>query len=218
VADAAPIVYIVDDDPAVRRSLQWLVESIHLPVEALPTARAFLERYDSARPACLVLDLRMPDMGGLELQEELAARHAAVPIIMITGYGEVPAAVRALKGGAIDFLEKPFSEQALLGRIQEAVAAAQRVHEQGLARRARAARLAALTARERAVLALIVDGLANKQIAARLGLSEKTVEVHRARLMRKLEARSVAELVRLALHAAQDGDFPTAPDGKPASP
>jgi RNA polymerase sigma factor (sigma-70 family) len=193
-----PTVFVVDDDAAVRESLQWLIKTAGLNVECYGTAQEFLDAYDQARPGCLVLDVRMPGLSGLDLQEQLGASGMNLPIIIITGHGEVPLAVRAMKGGAIDFLEKPFSDQLLLDRIREAIARDEQ-DRQEQARRARAAeRLALLTPREREVMAMVVDGKANKQIAASLQISQKTVEAHRAQVMRKMEAGSVAELVRLA--------------------
>ncbi len=215
MTDAPPIVYIVDDDAAVRRSLEWLVASVGLQARPLASAREFLDAFDAARPGCLVLDLRMPDMSGLELQEQLAARGLAVPTIMITAYGEVPAAVRAMRAGAVDFVQKPFSDQALLERIQEAVARARQVHHERRDAAALAERLNQLSRREAQVMFGLAEGLANKQIAARLGLSEKTVEVYRSRLLKKLRVRTVAELVRIALRAPTIGDFATGANGKP---
>jgi RNA polymerase sigma factor (sigma-70 family) len=193
-----PTVFVVDDDAAVRESLQWLIKTAGLNVECYGTAQEFLDVYDKSRPGCLVLDVRMPGLSGLDLQEQLGALGMTLPVIIITGHGEVPLAVRAMKGGAIDFLEKPFSDQLLLDRIREAIAKDEQ-DRQEQARRAQAAeRLALLTPREREVMAMVVDGKANKQIAASLQISQKTVEAHRAQVMRKMEAGSVAELVRLA--------------------
>ena len=215
MSNAEPIVYVVDDDASVRRSLQWLVESIGLKAAALASAREFLTAYDASQPGCLVLDLRMPDMSGLELQEELARRGQGIPVIIITGYGEIPAAVRAMKAGAIDFIEKPFSEHTLLERIQEAAGQAVEVFRDRQARLELTTKVRCLTPREATVMQCVVDGLANKQIAARLNLSEKTVEVHRSRLMKKLGAHSVAELVRIALRVSNGEGFPMPADDKP---
>jgi RNA polymerase sigma factor (sigma-70 family) len=168
-------------------------------VETFASAQAFLDDYDSSKPGCLVLDVRMPGISGLELQERLAARRINVPIIFITGHGDVQMAVRALQAGAFDFVEKPFNDQDLLDRIQKAIAfdaerrgkEAQRAQLQAL--------FASLTPREREVLDLVVEGMSNKAIANTLGLSAKTVEVHRAKVMEKMHARSISDLVKMAM-------------------
>lgn len=192
-------VFVVDDDPAMRQSLRWLIESIHLTVETYGTARDFLDDYDPKKPGCLLLDVRMPGMSGLDLQDTLAARNATIPIIVITGYAEVPTAVRALKRGALDFIEKPFSDQHLLDCIQKAIAADQQARQIRAQRADIEVRLAQLTPREREVMYLVVAGRANREIAAELGLSVKTVEVHRARVMEKMKVESLAELIRAVL-------------------
>lgn len=197
MAEVRPIVYIVDDDPSVRRALLRLVGSVGLDAAAYQNAHEFLDAFDPARPACLLLDLRLPQMSGLELQSELQARGAELPTIIITAYGEVSSAVRAMKAGAIDFIEKPFNEAALLERVHQAVAQAVEAATRRESDAALAARVQRLTPRQRDVLRLVVSGQANKQIAATLGLSAKTVEIHRANLMRKLEVSNVAALVRL---------------------
>lgn len=193
-------VFIVDDDQAVARSLRWLIETVRLQVETFPSAQAFLDGYDASRPGCLVLDVRMPGMSGLELQERLAARRAYhLPIIFITGHGDVQMAVRAVQAGAFDFVEKPFNDQDLLDRIQRAIAhdADQRSKE---AQRAQLRSLfAGLTPREREVLDLVVEGMSNKAIANALGLSVKTVEAHRVKVMDKMQARSLSDLVKMAM-------------------
>ena len=192
-----PTVFVVDDDASVRESLRWMVGSLDLPVETYATAREFLGAQNGGRPGCLVLDLRMPEMSGLDLQSELAARHIRLPIIMISGHADVASAVRALKAGALDFLEKPFARNELLARVQEALALDARARE-AEAERVRVEGCAArLTPRERQVMDLVVSGKTNKCIAAELGLCEKTVEVHRARVMTKMEADSLAHLVKL---------------------
>ena len=192
-------VFIVDDDQAVARSLRWLIETVRLNVETFASAQAFLDGYDAAMPGCLVLDVRMPGMSGLELQERLAASRIQVPIIFITGHGDVQMAVRAVQSGAFDFIEKPFNDQDLLDRIQRAIAhdAGQRGKEEQ--RSQLRALFASLTPREREVLDLVVEGLSNKAIANSLGLSAKTVEVHRAKVMEKMHARSLSDLVKLAM-------------------
>jgi len=190
-------VFIVDDDEAVRDSLGWLMKTVGLATEVFASARDFLDSYDPRRPGCLVLDIRMPGMSGLELQEKLAEDAIPLPVIIITGHGDVPLAVRALKGGAVDFIEKPFNDQVLLDAVQRAITldASQR---QEYERNADiSARLASLTPREHEVLELVVAGRANKVIAAELGVSQKTVEAHRARVMEKMEAPSLSALVRM---------------------
>ena len=194
-----PRVHIVDDDEAMRDSLKWLVESRGLRVELYPSAEAFLDAYDNGFCGCLVLDVRMPGMNGLDLYEQLQARGGALPVIFITVHGDVPMAVSALKKGAADFIEKPFNDQDMLGLIesclkQDRAAAAKRAENASVAQR-----LDRLTQREREVLGLIVGGRLNKQIADDLGISIKTVEVHRSRVMEKIGANSVAELVQLVL-------------------
>ena len=193
-------VFIVDDDQAVARSLRWLIETVRLKVETFASAQAFLDSYDETKPGCLVLDVRMPGMSGLELQERLAARRDYhLPIIFITGHGDVQMAVRAVQAGAYDFVEKPFNDQDLLDRIQRAIAhdAGQRNKEEQLSQLK--ALFASLTPREREVLDLVVEGMSNKAIANTLGLSAKTVEVHRAKVMEKMHARSISDLVKLAM-------------------
>ena len=197
--EAESTVFVVDDDADLRESLGWLIESAGLRVKTFSTAEEFLAGYEPEEPCCLVLDVRMPGLSGLDLQEELTRRGVPPPIIIVTGHAKVPMAVRALKGGAIDFLQKPFSDQALLDRVRQAI---------DLDRRTRQARaedakvvtlLSRLTPREREVMDLVIAGKPNKIIADDLGISPKTVEIHRARVMEKMQAGSVAELVRLAL-------------------
>ena len=185
-----PVVFVVDDDPALRDSIALLARAEGLAVRTFDSARSFLDAWDRAEPGCLIVDLRMPGLSGLDLQERLAGDPDAPPIIFLTGYGTVPAAVRALKAGAMDFLEKPFDPATLLARVRDALACDRR-------RRSDARRLAALTRREREVLEQVASGKPNKVIAAGLGISERTVEQHRAHGLRKIGLRSVAELVRL---------------------
>jgi len=194
-----PTVFIVDDDQAVARSLRWLIESVQLKVEVFPSAQAFLDGYSAAKLGCLVLDVRMPGMSGIELQERLTAQRIRVPIIFITGHGDVQVAVRAVQAGAFDFIEKPFNDQDLLDRIQRAIAfdAERRGRDAQFAQLS--ALFASLTPREREVLDLVVAGMSNKAVANTLGLSAKTVEVHRAKVMEKLQARSVADLVKMSM-------------------
>jgi two-component system, LuxR family, response regulator FixJ len=194
-------VFVVDDDPAMRDSLRWLIESTGVQVETFADAQTFLARIRPELPGCLVLDVRMPGMSGLDLQAELGRRGIGLPTIVVTGHAEVPMAVRAVKSGAIDFIEKPFSDQLLLDRVRQGIEM-DRLERDGRARRAEILRRRSLlTQREREVLDLVVAGKANKEIAASLHLSPKTVEVHRAHVMEKMQASSVAELVRLALVA-----------------
>jgi two-component system response regulator FixJ len=190
-------VFVVDDDPAMRESLTFLVSSVGLQVESFPSARAFLEQYESGRPGCLVLDVRMPGMSGLELQDRLNERRIEIPVVMITGFGDVPMAVRALKRGAIDFLEKPFTDQDLLDRIHQAIEEDRRRRTDRRQRDDLDKRIARLTTRERQVMMCVLEGKPNKLIAHQLGLSPKTVEVHRARMMDKMKASSLAELAQL---------------------
>ena len=192
-----PTVFIVDDDPAMRESLTFLVSSVGLRVEGFPSARDFLEQYEPGRSGCLVLDIRMPGMSGLELQERLSERRIEIPIVMITGFGDVPMAVRALKRGALDFLEKPFTDQDLLDRIREAIDEDRRRRTDRQQRDDIDARMARLTTRERQVMTCVLEGKPNKVIANQLGLSPKTIEVHRARMMDKMKASSLAELLQL---------------------
>lgn len=206
-------VFVVDDDPAVRAMVRAVAESIALHVECFGTASEFLADFDPERPGCLVLDVRLPGMGGLELQARLAARHATIPIIMVTAYADVSTAVRALRAGAVDFLEKPLGGQALLDRLQEAIDI-DRSQRHDAARFADfSARVVKLTPRERQVLALIVDGQANRQIAETLALSRKTVETHRAHLISKTGVQSLAELIRFGLQIGTPVDSGPSPWG-----
>jgi|ERR1035437_6552692 FixJ family two-component response regulator len=192
-------VFVVDDDQAVARSLRWLFETVHLKVETFSSAQAFIDGFDPSKPGCLVLDVRMPGMSGLDLQERLAAQQIHLPIIFITGHGDVEMAVRAVKAGAFDFVEKPFSDQDLIERIHKAINfdALQRINDTQRAQLH--ARFASLTVREREVLDLVVDGKSNKAIANSFGLSAKTIEIHRGKMMEKMHARSVADLVKIAM-------------------
>ena len=190
-------VFVVDDDMAVRRSLARLLRSAGLNVETFPSAREFLDRLPSARTGCIVLDVRMPGMTGLELFDQMAAKGLSLPVVFLTGHGDVPTSVRAMKNGAVDFLLKPVDDEVLLQAIRQAVArhVSQQAREQE--RQSLEGRLRRLSAREHEVMEYVIRGDLNKQIAADLGISEKTVKVHRGRVMAKMEAGSVAELVRL---------------------
>jgi FixJ family two-component response regulator len=189
------LVYLVDDDDAVRDSLGLLLRSIGLECELFGSALEFLERYDGRRHACLVADIRMPGLSGLELQQRLNDQHAAIPIIFITGHGDVPMAVSAMKAGASDFIQKPFRDQDLIDRIHKALEADKELRAARAETETIRERLALLTPRETEVMERVVKGQANKVIAMDLGVSQRTVELHRARVMRKLKMRSLAELV-----------------------
>jgi FixJ family two-component response regulator len=197
--DRSPVVFIVDDDEAVRSSLRLLLKSVGLVPTALGSAREFLDKYDPAQPGCLVLDVRMPGMSGIELQETLNRQGAVIPVIFITGHGDVPMAVEAMQAGAFDFLQKPFRDQDLIDRIQRALekdrASRTALTERSLIQQ----RLESLTPREREVLTLVTSGKPNKIMAADLGVSQRTVEIHRARVMEKMGASSLAQLVRMMM-------------------
>ena len=191
-------VYVVDDDPSVRAGLSRLLQSMGLTVKTFASAREFLEQAVSEEPGCLIVDLRMPAMSGLELQEQLMTRNLNLPVIFLTGYGTVPVSVRAMKRGAVDFLEKPVDDQVLLDAIYQALEKdRENSHHQAEAK-AIQDRLKSLTPREYEVFTLITTGLLNKQVAYELGTAEKTIKVHRARIMEKMHCESLAQLVRLA--------------------
>jgi len=192
-------VFVVDDDQAVARSLRWLLETVMLRVETYASVPAFLEGYDAAKPGCLVLDVRMPGHSGLDLQEHLATHKIAIPIIFVTGHGDVKMAVRAMQAGAVNFIEKPFNDQDLLDQIHKALLIDAKRRSGQTQRDQLAARFAALTVREREVLDLVVQGLPNKAIANALELSAKTIEVHRGKVMEKMQAHSVSDLVRMSM-------------------
>ena len=199
-----PTVYIVDDDDGMRRALNILMTTVGYQPAAFAGPREFLAKYDPSQPSCLVLDVRMPEMSGLEVQQHLNRNGSMLPIILVSGHGDIPMAVQAMKDGAFDFLQKPFRDQDLLDRINGAL-------KLDAENRASVDRLAdltqrsdSLTPREREVMALVVDGKANKVIAIDLGLSERTVEIHRANVMEKMGARSVAHLVKMHLMLGGD--------------
>ncbi len=192
-------VIVVDDDEAVRSSLRLLMKSVGLAVETYGSAGDFLAAYNAAVPGCLVLDVRMPGMSGLELQEQLNLKGAIIPVIFVTGHGDVPMAVEAMQHGAFDFLQKPFRDQDLLDRIQRAMATDRENRAQLTQKDQIRARLESLTPREREVLQLMTRGRPNKLMAADLGLSQRTIEIHRARVMEKMQAASLAQLVRMTL-------------------
>jgi FixJ family two-component response regulator len=192
-------IYVVDDDEAMRDSLRWLLESAGYRVTSYATAERFLAGYRPGHSGCLVLDVRMPGLTGLELQQELNRRGTPLPIIFVTGHGDVPMAVEALKSGAFHFLEKPFKGERLLELVEQAATSGTPVEDERARRRCAAARLATLTQREREVMDLVVLGRKNRQIAEALSISVKTVEAHRAKAMEKMEVSSVAELVQATL-------------------
>jgi RNA polymerase sigma factor (sigma-70 family) len=196
-----PTVFIVDDDPAIRFAMQALMDSVNISHEIYASGDEFLEHVDDHRSGCLVLDIRMPGLGGLELQEELLARGSTIPIIFITGHGDVPMAVDAMQKGAVDFIQKPFRDQDLLDRIREALKTDEERRQEQQAHAEVAERLGRLTNREREVFDLVVTGKPNKVIAYELGVSQRTVEIHRARVMEKMQARSLADLVKMHMTA-----------------
>jgi two-component system response regulator FixJ len=192
-----PLVHVVDDEAAIRESLAMLLRSVGLKSRTYAGAQEFLDGWRQEGPECLVCDVRMPGMSGLELQEALKARNAQLPVVLITGHGDVAMAVRAMKAGASDFIEKPFNDQVLLDAVNRALARTR--NGQGAGRAEIEARVDSLTPREREVMLLVAEGRPNKVVATRLGLSTRTVEVHRAKVMEKMQARSLAELVRMAI-------------------
>lgn len=192
-----PTVFIVDDDEGVRDALSLLITTTGHNVETYGSAHAFLDQYHASRPGCLILDMRLPDLGGLEVLDQLAGRHSPLPVIILTGHGDVPAAVHAMKVGAMDFIEKPFDSEQLLARIDQAIEHDRRNRSQSADQAQLAARIALLTPREREIMELIVSGKANKVIAIELEISERTVELHRSRLMKKMAVRSLAELIHI---------------------
>lgn len=192
-----PMVFIVDDDESVRKSIARLVKSIGLNAETFPSPQSFLDRKPYNGPCCLVLDVRMPGMSGIDLQRELEKSGLFLPVIFITGYGTVPMSVQAMKNGAVDFLPKPFKDQDLLNAIQQAIDKDKQARKDLAEIEGIQHRIDRLTHREYEVLSLIISGMLNKQVAFHLGISEKTVKVHRARVMEKIQVDSLAELVRL---------------------
>lgn len=202
-AKSTPTVFVVDDDAAMRTSLRWLIESVGLSVETYNSAQEFLNAYTD-RSGCIVLDVRMPGMSGLELQEHLNSRRIMIPVIIVTGHGDIPMAVAAMKAGAVEFIEKPFNDQRLLDCVQEALQRDNRIRNDQVEKAAIDQRLDNLTPREEKVMEMVVAGKANKVIAALLDVSAKTVEAHRAKVMEKMGVTSLAELVRLALIAGQE--------------
>ena len=192
------MVYVVDDDPSSRQSLEFLIKASGFEVRAFAAAGEFLAFSRLELPACLILDVRMPGLTGLELQKELTRIGLKFPIIFMTGHGDIPMSVQAMKAGAVEFLTKPFQEEAMLRAVAAAIERDRVAHQERLEMAELAGRHARLTPREREVMASVVTGLLNKQVAAELGASEKTIKVHRARVMQKMEAGSLADLVRMA--------------------
>ena len=192
-------VFVVDDDAAVREGLRFMLRAAGYSVEAFPSARSFLEDYDPRQGGCLLLDVQMPQMTGLELQQQLNLRGWRIPVIFITGHGSVSLAIAAMKAGAFDFVEKPLHEDALLENIERALHWNDRAYEERLERASLQARAALLTPREREVFELVTAGEPNKIIARHLGISFRTVELHRAHIIEKLQARSLSDLIRMGI-------------------
>ncbi len=196
-----PTVFVVDDDEAMRHSLEWLITSAGLRTQSFGSAEEFLRTYYPGQAGCVLLDVRMPGMSGMELQAYLAREEIRIPVIIITGHGDVGMAVKAMRAGALDFIEKPFNDESLIASLRSALAADQQRRVDRVQRSEIARRLAELTPREHEVMAMVTDGRSNREIAASLGVSTKTVEAHRSRVMDKMRADSLAELVRMCLVA-----------------
>ena len=206
--ELVPTAIVIDDDDAVRSSLKLLLRSVKIPVAVYTSALDFLPKYSVDQPGCLIVDVRMPGVSGLELQEHLNLRGAMIPVIFITGHGDISMAVEAMRHGAFDFLPKPFRDQDLLDRVQRAFEKDARNRQQ-IARTDRIRELyESLTPREREVLDLVTAGKANKVMAADLGVSQRTIEIHRARVMEKMQANSLAQLVRMVLGLREAGAMP----------
>lgn len=198
------LVFVVDDDEAVRNSVGMLLRAEGIKTEIFSSAEQFLESYDSKRPGCLLLDVRMPGMSGLELQQRLSLHALRIPIIFMTGHGDITMAVHAMKGGAIDFVEKPFDYEKLLNSVRECISRCVACMDDKNRNAGKCAKLSGLTPREQEIAALLIEGLLNKQIAARLEISVRTVEHHRASIMKKLRIRSLPELVHMALASSEE--------------
>ena len=196
-----PTVFIVDDDEAVRESLVFLLKSVSRKAESFASAQQFLDQYSPTRPGCLLLDIRMPGMSGLDLQEKLNEMHCILPIIFITGHGDVPVAVKAIQAGAADFIQKPFEDSELLSRIEEVLKEEADNRDVLIERTVILKNIESLTGRETQVMEQVVEGKANKMIAYNLNVSQRTVEIHRANVMDKMQAKSLAHLVRLVMKA-----------------
>ena len=202
MTDTDPIVFIVDDDDSVRKALTRLVKSVDLTVETFASADDFLKRDSHNGPACLVLDIRMPGLSGLDLQDELVAAGRTLPIIFVSAHGNIPLSVRAMKAGAVDFIEKPFEDQTLLDAIHQSLKKDRQAKLGQAELREIQRRVDSLTPREREVFAHVVSGKLNKQIAFELGTTERTIKAHRSRVMKKMQANSLADLIRLAERVA----------------
>ena len=199
MSDSTPTVFVVDDDEPVRDSIAMLLDTVDIPYQTFATAQEFLDSYDKAGSGCLVLDIRMPGMSGLELQERLIEDEAPIPIVFITGHGDIPMAVDAMKRGAVDFIRKPFRDQELLDRIHEALNVDANKRSAYTDLEEVRGKIASLTPREHEVYERVAQGQANKVVAIELGISERTVEIHRSQVMRKTKARTLADLVRMKL-------------------
>jgi FixJ family two-component response regulator len=197
--DLPTTVFVIDDDQGIRDSLRLLLKSVGLPVRTQASAQEFLQVYDARQPGCLIVDIRMPGMGGLELQQQLNLQGATIPLIFITGHGDIPMAVEAMQHGAFDFLQKPFRDQYLIDRVQRGLQRDASIRTELKATESIFERLTTLTPREREVLNLVTAGKPNKVMASDLGLSQRTIEIHRSRVMEKMQAHSLAHLVRMTM-------------------
>jgi RNA polymerase sigma factor (sigma-70 family) len=202
----APVVFVVDDDPSIRSSLKFLLSSVGLQVESFESAESFLQRKPPDAPSCLVLDVRLRGLSGLDFQRELAARNIRIPIVFVTGHGDIPMSVRAMKAGAIEFLTKPYRDQDLLDAVRIALERDRTRREQEKVLTDLRQRFESLTPREQEVISMVVSGMLNKQIAGELGTAENTVKVHRSRAMEKMNAQSVAELVKMIERLKSSGE------------
>jgi len=200
-----PVVHIIDDDASVRKSLRWLIESIGLEVCCYDSASAFEQNYKGYSPGCLILDVRMPGTSGLDLQEKMPDKNITLPVIIVTGHADVPMAIRAMKNGAFDFIEKPYNDQHLLDRVQDAIRHSTASHSEDIRQQGTQERIDTLTPREKEVMALVTEGYSNKQIASHLNLSIKTVETHRANVMAKMQADSLPTLIKQVLETSGAG-------------
>ncbi len=193
-----PTVFVVDDDESIREALSWLLETVELKVACFSSAQEFLEHYQN-ESGCLLLDIRLPKMSGLELLKRLVTQNVTLPVIMLSGHGDIPMAVRAMKDGAFDFIEKPFNNQTLIERVQQAILRHEQLQREHIERKVVLERFESLTGREREVMVKLVEGKSNKTAAKELNISYKTVEIHRGRIMEKMHADGIVELVRMAL-------------------
>ncbi len=194
-----PTVFVVDDDEAIREALSWLLENLDFKVACYDSAQAFLDQFSVEQAGCLLLDIRLPKITGLELLKKLIAQNCTMPVIMLSGHGDIAMAVRAMKDGAFDFIEKPFNNQILIERVQQAIERDARIRLESRERQEILERLSNLTAREREVMEKLIEGKPNKSVARELDISYKTVEIHRGRIMEKMQADGIVELVRMAM-------------------